>query len=167
MPSFFSIHLAFKRKDFNIFENTFGKVFDYDWGDLIDTNFSNVNNDIIKIQQKVFEDVTGSSFIKINNSGRYVFNTPLGVRELIFGIKYFNHNEEDGYDNEQDLISIALSDRYFPSFIDWECEHGGTGNDGLLNITDKLSMIEALKEELIKFNPVFNHLQIYIKEDFA
>lgn len=175
MAYYTSIHLAFKPELLPDFEKEFGYTYETDYGShgySEPTDISKeqvVQQKVHEIMQSVFEKSTNSTFLSIEGSylKHHVFDTPLGKREMIFNFGYKSRNFEGGYLQNQDLIGIEISGRYYPNFIDWHSEHGGFDDSGLLDITDRLKMIDELKEALIQYNDFFKILRIYLKEDFA
>ena len=175
MPYFTSIHLAFKTKDLPEFEKAFGYTYENNYNSHSYTEPTDcskeksLEDEVHNIMKDVFEKTTNSKFINTEGSSfkHYIFDTPLGRREMIFNFGYKNRNFEGGYTESQDLIGIEIFGRYYPCFIDWEYKHGGMDETGLMDITEKMEMINELKSELVKFNSFFSLLRIYLKEDFA
>ena len=68
---------------------------------------------------------------------------------------------EIGDDENTMTFGIHMSGRYFPTFVDWQSEHGTLYN---VNLEDAFEMIKIAKEEIIKEFPQFVTSQIHLKE---
>lgn len=62
----------------------------------------------------------------LRTKGTYqVYETPLGVREFsTFDFELFYDVDEMGDTLDTAVFGVAVSGRYFPTFVDWKHEHG-------------------------------------------
>lgn len=105
----------------------------------------------------------GWKFLNQESQNSYLYETPLGQRELIpFCFELFYDRSEFEDTPEQAILGIALSGRYFPTFLDWDDRHGGLYN---YSIGPKLPKeMEIAIKHINKAFPFFEQADWIIKE---
>jgi hypothetical protein len=99
---------------------------------------------------------------------RYVLAaTPLGPRQLIpFRLQLVGDYETESNDDwtEDFCVGVPLSSRYYPTWLDWEDEHG---TDGTLRINiETLRRIELARAALLRTLPEFADAELVSKTLF-
>lgn len=79
----------------------------------------------LKVAHKAALEAAGFTPLGQDDRGYDVYDTPLGKRTFgTWELALFHDEEEVGTDFDTCLFGVNLSSRYFPTFLDWENEHG-------------------------------------------
>jgi hypothetical protein len=90
--------------------------------------------------------------------------TPTGSRMMSpWRLSFYYDCHEMGDTEDDAILGISLITRYFPTFLDWRCDHGGSGDVITLN-EGTMACIEVAKKHIIKVLPSFENAVIHIKE---
>lgn len=83
---------------------------------------------ISNAQRLAFEDM-GFEFLRNSNGGWMIYTTPLGQREFTpWNLELYYDPHELGEKPEDAVIGVAISGRYFPTFLDWKNPNGTIDN---------------------------------------
>lgn len=119
-----------------------------------------------KIKQAWFAAVAelGLEIGHHDGRGYPLMNTPTGCRKMSvwrFDIHYDPHGMNET--PEHAILGVSLIGRYFPRFLDWRLEHGGSGEIITLN-REAMRGIETAKLHIAKALSIFTLADIHIKE---
>lgn len=84
--------------------------------------------------------------------------TPAGIRDMIPFCLELLH--DDG-DHENAILGVAVSGRYFPTFIDYQDKHGT-----LINVPLNLDLMAIAKESIITHIPEFKSAEWFVVQIF-
>ena len=99
---------------------------------------------------------------RFKNDDYPIYETSKGPREFApFRLELFYDPGEMGEDPEHAILGVALSGRYFPTFLDWKDPHGGV--QFVFN-TELNNGIAAARLRLIEGFEIFDESLIAIKE---
>lgn len=103
---------------------------------------------------------------RVSSSGgiRYFkCQTPRGEREFSgWSVEIQGDDDEMGYEYPKDfLVGISISARYYPSYLDWEDEHGTLS---VVCLDDIKSLVDIAKKHLAKIDPNFINSHIFIMD---
>ena len=128
-------------------------------------------NEIDVKMRKVHDAVMAKmdyKFLGYNDNNRVqddkypVYDTPWGLRETTpFHFDFVFDPYEMGENAEHMTLGVALSSRYFPTFIDMEDPNGGIGT---VDLHMALAKAEIAKEELVKEFPALLHTDVFSRE---
>ena len=156
-----TIYLGISSIDFSDFFDAVN--FSYNrFGETSDTDkYLELNEWITDILINFFEEYT-NSFLKEKESTYLVFHTPKGEKTLYQpGLSFFMHNHKNGFNESQDLIGINIFGKFFGAFLDWDIIIGNFPENGLFILGQReLDIINKIKHELVKINPIFNIFNI-------
>lgn len=101
---------------------------------------------------------------KIQNDGAYpIMETPLGLRELSpWRLDLHFDPDEMGEDQSQAIFGVSLIGRYFPKFLDWANQHGGSGGMVCLN-KETMANIEIARKAISTVLPMWEIAHICFK----
>lgn len=72
---------------------------------------------------------------------------------------------EMGHEPQDVLLGVSLISRYFPVFLDWNKEHGGSGDPDMFVLTpDRLKTIEIARKHIAKVLPFIQDAPIIFRE---
>ena len=147
--------------DLDVDEEDDGEEF-IDFHEAIDQMVAEMNQQLIDVHHQACLRM-GWTFQKKQNN--YVFfNTPEGLREFAtFCFEWFCDESEMGEQLTDGVFGIAVSSRYFPTFIDWESPCGTIGNI-VCDPTQEMWVIA--KEEIVKVFPFMQNAKWIVKERF-
>jgi len=94
----------------------------------------------------------------------YVQGTDGVVRKTcVWGLEVDYDPREMGHTKDDMLVGVSLISRYFPVFLDWDKEHGGSG-DTISLTPDVLKNIEIARKHLAKVLPFIAQAPIVFRE---
>lgn len=82
-----------------------------------------------------------------------------------WGLEVDYDPHEMGHEKEDMLIGVSLISRYFPVFLDWDKDHGGSGDTVILT-PELLKSIEIARKHLSKVLPFIQDAPIVFRERF-
>lgn len=86
------------------------------------------------------------------------------IRQTCFlGLEVDYDPHEMGHTKEDMLIGVSLISRYFPVFLDWDKEHGGSG-DTMSLTPDVIKNIEIARKHIAKVLPFIQGAPIVFRE---
>lgn len=109
-------------------------------------------------------DDMGWKFIKEKNNHHFIFETPLGEREFSPWTLEFQYdpNEMGEVYREHGVICVAISGRYFPTFLDWRDPHGTVWN--LVVGPDIPKEMMVARKRIIEAVPCFEQAEWIVRE---
>lgn len=102
----------------------------------------------------------------LNRHISFLIKTPVGEREMVpwsLELQYDPH--ECGDEPEDAILGVSLISRYYPTYLDWREEHGGSGLVISLD-ANTLWAIERAKFHIKNVYPIFGKADIHAKEIF-
>ena len=81
----------------------------------------------------------------------------------IWGLEIDYDPREMGHTKDDILVGVSLVSRYFPVFLDWASEHGGSG-DTISLTPDVVKNIEIARKHLSKVLPFIQNAPIVFRE---
>src|SRR5882672_576144 len=87
-----------------------------------------INEKLRKAWLEAIADI-GLTVVSTDNPRYPIINTPMGRRQMV---PWHLELEYDAIETDADpstaILGVSLISRYFPTFLDWHEEHGGSGS---------------------------------------
>lgn len=113
---------------------------------------------------KIKNNFTGEDNVSPESDHVYVQAPDGTIHELsVWQLSLDYDPREMGHTPEDMLIGVSLISRYFPVFLDWMKESGGSG-DTISLTPDVLANIEIARKHLAKVLPFIQHAPIVFRE---
>jgi hypothetical protein len=103
---------------------------------------------------------------KVDTGGRYIFVQGLDgkIREMVqWSLEIDYDPYEMGQTMDDVLVGVSLVSRYFPVFLDWKEDNGGSG-DTISLTPDVLATIEVARKHIAKVLPFIADAPIVFRE---
>jgi hypothetical protein len=134
-------------------------------GEITPENIIWATNVLLKKAWRDAIDEIGLEFVRAADNPRFfIVNTPSGIREMVpWDLELYYDPDEMGEEPEHAIFGISLISRYFPTFLDWASEHGGSGDIITLD-SQTLINIQIARKHIEKVLPSFAKAEVHIKE---
>lgn len=138
-----------------------------------DANLERIQSDLVKAHKEALEEL-GLVFIDpktvlrngkpVEDGYAYVMGLDGRLRQTCsFRLEIDYDPHEMGHTNADALIGVSLISRYFPVYLDWDKDHGGSG-DTMLLTPEWLKAIEIARKHIAKVLPFIANAPIVFRE---